>query len=139
MKIVNGTLSMITVAQHAHTCVKHLLFYLDLSSSSFFFFSFCFLFFQVHLGDGVKYVIESTKRENNNSKDALSSGTNSKGTRILVIDADSSDLRFDITCASPTRDFFSRILLSIPTNKYRMTVHTSLMFQSVQYQLKPLY
>ncbi|KAF3323675.1 methyltransferase-like protein 13 isoform X1 [Carex littledalei] len=46
---------------------------------------------KVHIGDGVKYVFESTERENDNSKE----------TRILVIDADSSDLSSGLTCPHP--------------------------------------
>lgn len=90
----------------------------------YFFFIFCFLFFQVHIGDGVKYVFQSTERENDKSKDALSSGTKNKETRILVIDADSSDLR-SVTCASCTRDFQIQypipIALSTPTTMYYTT------------------
>ncbi|KAJ3697307.1 hypothetical protein LUZ61_001012 [Rhynchospora tenuis] len=56
---------------------------------------------KVHIGDGIKYVFESTQRQNNNSKDASSGGINIKETRILVIDADSSDLSSGLTCPHP--------------------------------------
>ncbi|KAJ4790958.1 Methyltransferase-like protein 13 [Rhynchospora pubera] len=56
---------------------------------------------KVHVGDGVKYVFESAQRQNNISKDVSSGESNIKETRILVIDADSSDLSSGLTCPHP--------------------------------------
>ncbi|KAJ3675714.1 hypothetical protein LUZ60_004756 [Juncus effusus] len=53
---------------------------------------------KVHVGDGIKYL-----------RDITASGTHNKETRILIIDADSSDLSSGLTCPHP--DFLEESFL----------------------------